>query len=346
MRQFVSVGPLGYLTATLLTIVCALGAVVVVQVMPVATSLLRHADLPTAWAQLDGNQQRLLGSMSIAFIVAALLAMISFSVFVGLTTHNATGLGAGQPTLTPYRAGTCWAGALWTQVRITNGLAVPAALLWSGHTVPGLLALLVVLEIVHRNVDDLFGWLVEPGRSLPELYIKLGAEGSARSRLASIWAVLFRLANILAIAVSALPMTALAVVAAWVAAGFDGSTGWQSTGLGPAQIAVAVLAGSFTCCTAGAVALLVPVTLGLVRRQRDRRTLVRVGRARNWAARPGEGSSAQASRYQPTSYSGYDEDRIVERLSPFMTPAESGPEDGAPAFGEPSQDGPGQEEPD
>ncbi len=44
--------------------------------------------------------------------------------------------------------------------------------------------------------------------------------------------------------------------------------------------------GSFLVAAAGTVGLLIPITLGMVGRQRTRQTLARVGRARPWAMRP------------------------------------------------------------
>jgi hypothetical protein len=347
MRQAVSVVRLGYVTATLLAIVLALGAILVLVAMPAATHLLQDANAETAWAQLSAGQQGLLGFLSVALVVAGLLALLCFSVFVGLTTHNATGLGADRPMLTPYRAGTCWAGALWTQARIGAGLTVPAALIWQGYTIPGLLVALVDLEIAHRHVDDFFGWLTRPARHLPDLYRKLGVEGSSGSRAASVWSACFRLANVMAIAVCALPLLVLTAFAASVAAGGSDTLAWPSTGLGPTQLVVAVLVVGLTGCTAGSIGLLVPITLGLMQRQRTRKTLARVDPARTWVARPGEGRYAPASPNDPASDSGYDEDRIVERLATPGADAYSGPPDdrlgfGSPSPGDPGQDGPGQ----
>lgn len=347
MRPAVSVGPLGYLTAALLSVVFALGAILALAVMPAAISLLQHADSQTAWAQLSPGQQGLLGFLSIALVLAGLLALLCFSVFVGLTTHNATGLGVDQPTFTPYLAATCWAGALWTQARIAAALTVPAALIWQGYTIPGLLVVLVILEIAHRRVDDFSGWLTRPARYLPDLYDKLDVEGSTGSRLAPTWAVFFRLANVLAIAVFSLPLLALTAFAASIAGGGSDTLGWQSAGLGPVRMVVALLVVGFTVSAAGAVAALVPITLGLVQRLRTRKTLVRVERSRSWVARPGEGGYTPASPTQPARDGGYDEDRIVERLASPGTDAYVEPPDDRPRFGglspgDPSRDGPSQ----
>jgi hypothetical protein len=78
---------------------------------------------------------------------------------------------------------------------------------------------------------------------------------------------------------------------------------------------VALLVVSLVAWTAGAVGLLVPITLGLVRRQRTRKTLVRVGRSRSWVARPGEGGYMPAQ--QPTSLLDDPLDRVIEHYPRF-----------------------------
>jgi hypothetical protein len=354
MRQSVSVAWLGYLTSALLGVALVLGAVAAITLLPVATNLLQHADPGSAWAQLSSAQVGSLESMSIALAAVSALALLCFSVFLGLTTHNATGLGADQPMLTPYRAGLCWSSAIWAQVRIVVGLVVPAVLMWRGYVIPGLVAGIVAVEIAQRHLEDAGGWLTRPYRHLPDLYAKLGVEGSISSPIAWIWSGCFRIATVMVIAVACIPMLGVALAAASSFAGRSNIIGWQSTGLGAAQITVAVLVASLLGWTAISVALLVPITIGLVRRQRTRRTLVRVGRARSWVARPGEGQYTGAQT-QPGQFDGYDEDRLVERVpgagapppgtddrdASSGMPGLGGPGFGGPAFGGPGSGGPG-----
>ena len=341
MRQSVSVEWLGYVTAALIVLVLATAAIAVLTAMPAAADLLQHGDVGAAWAQLTGGQQGLVRTLSIVLVVVGALALLCFSVFVGLTTHNATGLGADQPLLTPYLAGTCWTGVLWAQTRIAVGLLVPAALLWRGYEIPGLIAALVALEIANHHLDSGGGWLSRPYRHLPDLYAKLGTEGNISSPMAWMWSGCFRVANAMVIAVSAIPLLAFVLFAAAAIAGRDDILGWQSTGLGTGQIAVALLFASLLGWTAVSMALLVPITFGFVRRQRTRKTLVRVGRARSWVARPGEGGYATAS--QAGHFGPYDEDRIVERVPGFgPSGGPSGPGFGGPGFGGPSQGDPDQ----
>jgi len=333
MRKSVSVAPLGYVTAALLTLVIPIYVVTILAVMPAASYLLQHANPQDAWTQLSAGQQSTLEIVSIVLAAFGLVALVAFSVFVGLSTHNATGLGAGQPILTPYRAGTCWAGMLRAQALIGVGPIVPAALIWRGYPIPGLIVALVGVEWAHRRIEDPVGWLTRPARHLPDLYAKLGVDGLTSSRLGTIWSVSFRLANLAAMAVSALPFLALLAFATLVVAKRN-EVIWQSTGLGPIQIAVAVFVGCLAGLTVVTVALLIPMTIGLVRRQQTRRTLVRVGRSRSWVARPGEGAYAPApatptARYDPNE----DEDRIVERRPTFA----SGP------LGDPGQANPAKE---
>jgi hypothetical protein len=212
-------------------------------------------------------------------------------------------------------------------------MIVPAALIWLDYPIPGLIAAIVAIEIAQRHMDDPFGWLTRPYRHLPDLYAKLGIEGSIESPMASLWSACFRAANVLAIATYALPSLAVVLLFASDALGRDSIPGWQTAGLGPAQFGVALLVGSLLVWTAGAVALLVPITVGLVQRQRTRRTLVRVGRSRSWVSRPGQGgySSAHAGQSEP-SYDDYDDDRVIEHY-PKQAPADPGfGQGGSPGF--------------
>ena len=324
MRQTVPVGGLGYLTAILLFLVLVVGAIVTMSLMPVAANLLQHGHIRDAWAQLSPGQQSLARFELAIAAATALLTLMCFSVFLGLSTQNATGLGADQPMLIPYAAGTCWIGVLWGQVRIAVGLIVPAMLLWKGYLIPGLIAALVALEIAQRHLGDPGGWLSRPYRHLPDLYAKLGLEGSSSSPVAWIWSGCFRLANGTAIAVSAIPLLAFVLLVASGITGRDDLLGWHSSGLGAGQIAAALLVICMLGCTAVSVALLIPITLGLVQRQRTRRTLVRVGRARSWVARPGDNGRGKPGPSGPRDLGDFDEDRIVERVGGFGAAASAG----------------------
>jgi hypothetical protein len=342
MRQSVSVTPLGYFTTGLLVLSLLLGALLLLTLMPVASHLLQHADAGAAWGQLAAGQQGLARSLAIALLVVALLTWICFAVFVGLTTHNATGLGADQPLLSPSRAGTTWGRVVWTQARVAVGLIVPAALIWQNYIIVGLIGALVAVEIAHRNLDDQSSWLNRPARHLPDLYIKLGFEGSISSRLAALWSACFRMANVMAILVSATPMVLLTARVAGVITGHTDVITWQSSGLGPVQVVVALLVANLIGWTAAAIVLLIPLTIGLVKRQEVRKTLVRVSRSRSWVGRPGEGSYAAGARALTAQDDRYDdEDRIVERLPRHPINAMLQPEDLDPGFGGPARGGSG-----
>jgi hypothetical protein len=338
----VSVSLLGYVSAALVALVLLFATFATLTALPFALDLLRNADPGPAWNGLTAGQRGLLEALSIASAAAALLALLCFSVFVGLTTHNATGLGAGQTLLSPYRAGTCWAGVLWTQVRLAVGLLVPAAIIWRGYALLGLIAALVAVEIAHRHLDDPDGWMLRPARHLPDLYASLATPAPTPSPLASLWSASFRIANVLAVLLSALPLIGAFVYGGSGLVGKTELIGWQAGAIGPAQIVVAVVAVGLAGWTWISLALLVPLAIGLVRRQRTRSTLARVGRSRSWVARPGEGHYAAGPANPVTVYGEpADDDRIVERRPGFGTPG--GPGFGGPAgpeYGEPG--GPGQ----
>jgi hypothetical protein len=316
-------------TALLVTLVVLGGAILVMSLAPAMSYLLQYMNASEAWGQLTAGQQGTVQTLGVGVAVLAMVSLLCFSVFLGLTTHNATGLGADQPLLTPYRAGLCWASALWAQTRIAVGLIVPAMIIWKGYTVPGLIAMIAAVEIAQRHMDDPLGWLTRPALHLPDLYSKLGVAGSIASPLATMWSVSFRVVNLLAIAVAALPAIGLAVYAASMLSGRTEVVGWQSGGFGPGQIGVAIL---FVCLAGwafGSLAMLVPITLGLVQRQRTRRTLVRVGRSRSWVARPGEGDYAAAGPARGDPFDEDPDDRLVERVPRYI-------EQDDPGFGEPT----------
>jgi hypothetical protein len=335
MRQSVSVGPIGYLASALLVVVLVLGIVLIMALVPVGTYLLQHANVSDAWGQLSDGGKELAKKLAIAFALISVLTLTAFSIFVGISTHNATGLGADQPLLAPYWAATCWTGLIWAQVRIAVGLLVPAGLLWEGYTIPGLIAGIVALEIANRHLDDAGGWLERPARHLADLYVKLGLDSSVASPASSVWSQCFRIANWLVICVAAIPAVGYGIYSASNLAGRSEVFGWSSSGYGASQLAIAVIVGALVAFTVASIALLVPLSFGLVQRQRTRKTLVRVGRARSWVARPGQGEYSHAGQSSPagpapTHYGGFeDDDRIVERRpAPVQDPS-------APGFGGP-----------
>lgn len=329
MRQSVSVAALGYMTALLVTLVTLGGAILVMNLTPAVSYLLQYMNASEAWGQLTAGQQSTVQTLGAGVAVLAMVSLLCFSVFLGLTTHNATGLGADQPLLTPYRAGLCLASALWAQTRIAVGLIVPAMIIWKGYTIPGLIAMIAAVEIAQRHMDDPLGWLTRPARHLPDLYAKLGVDGSIASPLASMWSVSFRIANLLAIAAAALPAVGLAVYTASLLSGRTEVVGWQSGGFGPDQIGIALLIGILAGWAFGSLAMLVPITLGLVQRQRTRRMLVRVGRSRSWVARPGGGGYATAGPARSDPFDEDPDDRIVERVPRYIDQDD-------PGFGEPT----------
>jgi hypothetical protein len=325
-RKFVTVDWLGYLTAALLALLIADGAVLVLTLLPAAGDLLQHSNVGAAWSSLGSHQQSMAKTLALGFGSLGVVSLVCFSVFLAVTTHNATGLGADVPLMTPYRAGLAVPVAVWSQARIAVGLVVPAALIWRGYPIPGLIAWIVAVEIAQRHLDDPDGWVTRPNRHLPDLYAKLGTEGSVDSLMASLWSICFRSANLLAVATYIVPVLAVCALAASTALGRDGIPGWQSSGLGPAQLAVALLVGSLLAWTAAAAVLLVPITVGLVNRQRTRRTLVRVGRSRSWIARPGQGGYAPGPLPAPPDPFDDPLDRVIEHF-PTPVPVED------PGFG-------------
>lgn len=304
-HQYVPVWFVGYLAAGLLTLVLLDGALIVTTMIPVGRVALQSGSITLAWTQVTSGNPGALEAMAISFAVIGALALLFFSIFLGLSTHNAPGLGAEMPLLTPYRAGTCWLALLWAQTRIAVGLLVPAALLWLGYPLPGLIAALVAVEVAQRRVDDPFGWLTNPARHLPDLFARLGVSGSTSSLLGTAWSVCFRIANVLAIVVYALPILAFVIAAIATVSGRTDLLTWNNSGTAPFQLAIAAVATVLVLATSVAIGLLVPISIELVDRQRTRRTLARVGRSRPWGVRPGN-FSGSALDSEPTRYDPYD----------------------------------------
>lgn len=340
MRQTVSVWWLGYLTAGLLTLVLIVSVLLVGTVGSTAMDALQTGSITGAWAKLDAGHQLSVEVLAIALAALGASSLTCFSLFIGLSTHNAPGLGAQMPILTPYRAGTCWLGVLWAQVRLAVGLLVPAVLFWIGYPLPGAIAAVVFLEIGERHLDDAFGWLSRPSRHLPDLYHKLGVQTKGSSPMVAAWSVCFRAANAFFIMACALPLIGQGIVAAAALAQQPQATIWQTSGLGPAQMGIALIVGSFVAWLAVSIALLVPITIELVERQRTRKTLVRVGRARPWSGRPeaagaggGQGVSAEADNRLYDPYGPLNDADQASLYSPSTTPSSlwsDAPDDDSP----------------
>ena len=87
------------------------GARLVVNVTSRRSYHLQYLNAAEGWGRLSAAQQGTVQTLGVGVAVLAMASLLCFSVFLGLTTHNATGLGADQPLLTPYRAGLCWTSA-------------------------------------------------------------------------------------------------------------------------------------------------------------------------------------------------------------------------------------------
>ena len=321
-RQSVSVSALGYVTAAMLSLVLLDGLLLVANAMATGFDALQSGSPQAAWNDLDPVQQGTLQVLGIAFVAIGAVTAACFSVFVGLTTHNAPGLGAQTPMLSPYRAGVSWLQGIGTQVELAIGLLVPAALVWFGYAIPGLILGIVVLELAQRRLNEPIAWLARPSRHLADLYLSLGIDGAPSALVVTVWSICFVAVNVLAIVIFALPLIAVLVSVASSLTHAPDLVTWQATGYSPAQIGIAALVGSFLVAAAGAIALLIPITLGMVSRQRTRQTLARVGRARPWAIRPLVGETSDATG--PRLYDPYDQpDDHASLYSPSTTSSPS-----------------------
>jgi hypothetical protein len=290
-RPIVSISGLGYATILLLITVFLAGGLATLTGLHAATFALQHGDLSAGWDQLSTDQQGLIETLAFSSVTITLATLIFFSLFVGLSTHNAPGLGAEPTLLTPRSGGTMWLRLAWVQIRLGAGILVPTLLVWYGYQLPGLIVAVIVVEIAQRHVDDMLDWLSRPARHLPDLYRKLGVQGAKPSPIPTVWSVLFRTANLALIAAVVAVPIALSIDEAMKATGREIAL-WQTSGYGPGQLALGAIFLVLALSTALCLLATIAVTFGLVSRQRTRRTLVRVGRSRSWLARPGEGAYA------------------------------------------------------
>jgi hypothetical protein len=210
-RQSVSVSALGYITAAMLSLVLLDGLLLVANALSTALDALQSGSPQAAWNDLDSVERGALQVLGVAFVGLGSATLLCFSVFVGLTTHNAPGLGAQTPLLTPYRAGVAWIRGMWTQAGLAFGLLVPAMLVWLGYAIPALILGIVVLEIVQRRIGDPLGWLARPSRHVADLYLSLGIDGAPSALVVTLWSACFVALNVLAIAVFALPLLGVLV---------------------------------------------------------------------------------------------------------------------------------------
>jgi hypothetical protein len=293
VRPIVSVASLGYATAALLVVLFLAAGMVSLTGLRAATYALQHADIQAGWNQLSTDQQSLIETVAISMIGFLVATVAFFAVFVGLSTHNTTGLGAEATLLTPRSGATVWIRLTWVQIRLVIGILLPTVLVWYGYLLPGLIVGVVVVEIAQRHVDDMLDWLSRPAGHLPDLYRKMGAQGARPSILASIWSILFRTANLAIDAACLAVPLALSFDVAMKASGRHLDL-WRSAGFGPAQLALGAIFAVAAVASALCLLFTVAMVVGLVGRQRTRRTLARVGRSRSWLARPGEGAYGAA----------------------------------------------------
>jgi hypothetical protein len=313
-RPIVPTAFLGRLAAALIVAALAVGIALALTLMPALVSVLAGSDPLAAWKQVEPAGHPTAWGIAIALGVTGLAALLVFSLFMGLSTHNAGGLGADMPRLTPWTAGVGWGRAIWRQVEIALALIVPSVLVWLSLPIPGLIVALVFVEILQRHLDDPMSWLNAPARHVPDLYAKLGTKGSMSAPVAMAWSICYRLANLSAIALWLLPVALVIATAATAGLGKGVVAGWQAGSMGPAQAAAAALIGAVALFSILSALLLVPVTLGLSARQAARRALVRMGRSRDWAARPGQIGDDEGPAAGPTSRVWDPYDRIVEHF--------------------------------
>jgi hypothetical protein len=285
-HPYVRIGIPGFLTIATTVAFLLVGALATATFAPVAKSALESGSITQATAQLSSAGQAMLQMAAILLAVLLMAGLVTLAIFIGLSTHNAVNLGAERTYLGEGKAGTTWFHLVWIQALVAVSLIVPAALIANGYPIPGLILALVAVEVGQHRMDDPFGWLTDPARQLTDLYVKLGMSGLSRSRLASTWRFFFITANSLLVATAALPMLVAGATAVADLTGRSDLIDWPGPDNGPVQIVIIAVLAALAVTAAVTAALLVPVSIELVARQRTRRELARAGRSRPWSARP------------------------------------------------------------
>ncbi len=291
-RQAVPVWLVGYVSAGLLTLLLVVGAIILTTISSAISVALQTGSLTGAWSELGSGRQSVVTVLATALGVIGILALVFFSVFVGLSTHNAAGIGVANLRLTPGSAMTSWWKTSWAQLKLAVGFLVPAWLLAAGDSLPGnhlpgLIAALVAVEWAQRSLSDPFGFITNPADHMADLYGRMGLPGTDGSLVGSAWKICFVAANSLAMAAYALPVVGVSAIAAAAVAGRPDLLSLNIAGFAPAQLAFVIVGLPLLLTAAASLALLVPICIDMVERQRTRGTMARVGRVRSWVEPPG-----------------------------------------------------------
>lgn len=276
-QTYVSAWKIGYLAAALLFAMLAvwllIGAVTLVSVIHLFST--DQADL--------GNQSHapLLSLFAAGLIGAGLLAIVTVvvhSVFLYLTSVNASALGSGSPRFDPARAALWWIeSALWA-IRGSLAFVVPPFLALIAVSLVGpILGMglgIVWFVCAFWALGDPVSCLDKPRRLLVDLWDRLGIPGSADSRIVTLWSVAWGTGRGIEYAVSGVIYLFVIVLSI---IGFGASRiGGEVTFAPAGQVALAQTLLTFTVLTVQIVAdgiglyLLARITMELATRQRVR----------------------------------------------------------------------------
>ncbi len=321
-RPVVGIRTLGYLTAVLLAILLlAIGLAVATLLPPLRTAIL-NVSVTAGWDQVSEANRTMAWGLALSLVILGSLWLLLFSTFLGLMAHNATGLGTESPLMGPGRAFRAWFRLLWIQPLLAVGMVGPAVLILMNYVLPGLILAFVTVELAQRRLDDPLGWMTDPARFLPDLHTKLGTSGSHGTVLGTLWRACFLVANSVAIVLYLVPISGIAVGTVANLSGHSDAVPWPADGTTPLQVAVLGGVGLLIVAGCASLALLIPLSIDLVNRQRTRQNLVRAGRSRPWAS-AGADLQAAAPRPEPSRSLPYATGPTRNVPAPEMGPARS-----------------------
>ncbi len=234
LRQtYVSAWKLGYVAATLLLLVIAVGAVAAA----IEIGLMVSRGSPTPVAPADARSPIFLVTL-LAMGLIGLCAAVAHSVFLGLTSMDAPALGSGSPQFDPVRAGLWWIESWLWAIRAGLAFVVPPLLclfaMSIGGVIFGLVLGLVWGVCAFWLLGDPITSLGKPGRLLKDLWGRLAVPGSADSRMVTLWSATWGVARGVDYAIAA--VTYIAIMALAVASFVSSRSGVSIGGSSNANV--------------------------------------------------------------------------------------------------------------
>ena len=279
-QTYVSAWKLGYVAATLLLLVIAVGAVAAA----IEIALMVSRGSPTPVAPADARSPIFLVTL-LAMGLIGLCAAVAHSVFLGLTSMDAPALGSGSPQFDPVRAGLWWIESWLWAIRAGLAFVVPPLLCFYamsiGGVILGLVPGLVWVVCAFWLLGDPITSLGKPARLLKDLWERLAVPGSSDARIVTLWSAAWGVARGVDYAIAAL--TYIAIMALAIASFVSSRSGVSIGGSSNANVTLMVILLVDLVVLVQWIAdgialyLLAQITIELSQRQRTREGWVLAG---------------------------------------------------------------------